>query len=284
VSKKLLVVLAHPDDETFGMGGTLALYARRGVDVHLICATRGEVGEMDSRYMHGFASAGERREAELRCAAENLGLKGVIFLDYRDSGMPGSPDNAHPQALAAQPVEKVATEIVQHIREIRPQVVITFDSIGGYRHPDHIAMHLATVQAFHLAGETAFHPNGHEPYSPQKLYFHTIPNTVLRLAVRLMPLVGQDPRRVGKNKDIDLVSIAQVQFPVHARIDYRQVAQIRDVATACHASQGGGRLMTGPFAYIRRVLASYETFMRAFPVPIPGSPVERDLFEGIEAD
>jgi LmbE family N-acetylglucosaminyl deacetylase len=67
VSKKLLAVLAHPDDETFGMGGTLALYARRGVDVHLICATRGEVGEMDSRYMHGFATAGDG--AKLNCAA-----------------------------------------------------------------------------------------------------------------------------------------------------------------------------------------------------------------------
>jgi N-acetyl-1-D-myo-inositol-2-amino-2-deoxy-alpha-D-glucopyranoside deacetylase len=284
VTKKLLAVLAHPDDETFGMGGTLALYARRGVDVHLICATRGEVGEMDPQYLKGFESAAERREAELRCAAENLGLKGVYFLDYRDSGMPGSPDNEHPQALAAQPLEKVSAEIADFIRKICPQVVITFDSIGGYRHPDHIAMHQATVQAFHLAGDDSYHPNGLEPYRPQKLYYHTIPNTVLRLAVRLMPLVGQDPRRVGKNKDIDLVSIAEVRFPVHARIDYRTVAKIREEATACHASQGGGRLMTGPFAYIRRMLASYETFMRAYPEPKAGGKVESDLFEGVQEE
>ena len=115
MSKKkavILSVLAHPDDESFGMGGTLALYAERGADVHLVCATRGEVGEMDEKYMQGFESIADRRESELRCAAGILGLEGVHFLDYRDSGMPGSPDNSHPQALFAQPVEEVAENIV----------------------------------------------------------------------------------------------------------------------------------------------------------------------------
>ncbi|NMD31244.1 MAG: PIG-L family deacetylase, partial [Chloroflexi bacterium] len=75
----LLVVLAHPDDETFGTGGTLAMYARRGVDVHLICATRGEAGEADQQYLEGYATVAERRMDELRCAAGLLGLKSVIF-------------------------------------------------------------------------------------------------------------------------------------------------------------------------------------------------------------
>jgi N-acetyl-1-D-myo-inositol-2-amino-2-deoxy-alpha-D-glucopyranoside deacetylase len=105
----LLAVLAHPDDESFGMGGTLALYAARGVEVHLVCATRGEVGEVSPELMKGFSSIAERREAELRCAAGVLGLAGVHFLDYRDSGMPGSEDNTHPQALAAQPLEDPRT-------------------------------------------------------------------------------------------------------------------------------------------------------------------------------
>ncbi len=85
-SPVLLAVLAHPDDETFGTGGTLALYARRGVQVYLVCATRGEVGEMDPQYMEGFASVADRREFELRCAAEKLGLAGVFFLGYRELG------------------------------------------------------------------------------------------------------------------------------------------------------------------------------------------------------
>lgn len=277
--KTLLAVLAHPDDETFGMGGTLALYARRDVDVYLICATRGEVGEMDPKYMRGFQSVAERRESELRCAAEHLGLKDVFFLNYRDSGMPGSPENLHPKALVGQPVEQVASDVARFIRMLRPQVVLTFDPIGGYRHPDHIAIHQATIRAFHQAGDPAFHTDGIEPYCPQKLYFHTMPHFILRWAVRLMPLFGKDPRRQGKNQDIDLVSITEVRFPVHARINYRSVSQIRDEATACHASQGGGRVLGGPLTFLRRVLASYETYMRAIPEPAPRMRVESDLFE-----
>lgn len=281
MNRALLAVLAHPDDETFGMGGTLALYARQGVDVYLICATRGEVGEMDPSLLHGFQSIADRRESELRCASQQLGLKDVFFLDYRDSGMPGSADNHHPQALAAQPVNTVAEGIIRYIRRIKPQVIVTFDPIGGYRHPDHIAIHLATVQAFNGASDPAFEIDGLAPFKPQKLYFHTMPHTMLRLAVRLMPLFGQDPRRQGKNKDIDLVSITEVSFPVHARINYRQVAKIRDEATACHTSQGGGRFLTGPLAVVRRVVGSYDTFMRALPEPIPNMGIESDLFNQV---
>ena len=95
---KLLAVLAHPDDETFGIGGTLALYASKGVAVHLICTTRGEAGDMPAALLEGFDSIAERREYELRCAADTLGLAGVHMLGYRDSGMAGSSDNLHPEA------------------------------------------------------------------------------------------------------------------------------------------------------------------------------------------
>ena len=277
--KVLLAILAHPDDETFGMGGTLAFYARQGVDVYLICATRGEVGEMDPKYMRGFNTPGERRESELRCAAENLGLKGVFFLDYRDSGMPGTADNQHPQALFMAPVEEVAEKIVRYLRRLKPNVVITFDPIGGYRHPDHISMHNATVRAFALAGDPNFIIDDLPPYQPQKLYFQTMPRTWLRLLVKLMPLFGQNPRAIGTNKDIDLVSIAETQFPIHARIDFRPVAKIRDVASACHASQGGG-MVKGPLGGLRRLLFSYEVYMQAVPAPKPGEKMQRDLFFG----
>jgi LmbE family N-acetylglucosaminyl deacetylase len=115
----LLAVLAHPDDETFGMGGTLAFYAQRGAAVHLICATRGEVGEVDEKYMQGFQSIAELRESELRCAAGILGLTGVYFLGYRDSGMPGSPDNQHPNALVAQSLDEVAAKVAHYIRLLK---------------------------------------------------------------------------------------------------------------------------------------------------------------------
>ncbi len=276
----LLAVMAHPDDETFGIGGTLALYARRGVKVHLVCATRGEVGEIDENYMEGHDSKAEVREAELRCAAGVLGLTSVNFLNYRDSGMPGSPDNQNPRALVAQPLEQVAGEITEWIRRLRPQVVITFDPIGGYRHPDHIAIHNATVRAFDAAADPQIYPDGLPAYQPQRLFFSVIPHGFLRVAVRLMPLFGFNPRQVGRNKDIDLVSISEVTFPVQAVVDFRPVADIRDKATACHASQGGGSLFQGMFGRLRRLFATRETFMQAYPIPQPGR-ISHDLFKGV---
>lgn len=275
----LVAVLAHPDDETFGTGGTLALYARRGVKVHLVCATRGEVGEVDPEFMQGFKSIAERRENELRCAAGLLGLSSVTFLDYRDSGMPGTEDNHHPQALAAQPVDRVAREIFKHIQRLKPQVLITFDPIGGYRHPDHIAIHRATVRAFEMFNESS--TSGIKgAYRPQKLYFNTFPRGFLRIGVRLIKLFGGDPTKFGRNKDIDLLAIADVDFPVNARINYRAVADIRDQASACHASQGGQSMNRGPLAWFRKLFSTNETYMKAFPPPEKGV-VEKDLFAGL---
>jgi LmbE family N-acetylglucosaminyl deacetylase len=282
----LLAVLAHPDDESFGMGGTLASYAQKGVDTHLICATRGEVGEIDQEYMKGFNTIAEKREAELRCAAGILGLNGVYFLDYRDSGMPGTPDNDHPRALAGASLEEVSSKIVHYIRLLKPQVVITFDPIGGYRHPDHIAMHKATVKAFKDAGDPEFQSerqfkNELPPFKPQKLYYHTFSRRFLRIAVRLMPIFGKDPRRWGRNGDIDLASLAVEDFPVHAKIDFRSVARKKEEASACHASQDGHRITKGITGWIFRLAEGKETFIRAYPPPQPGV-VEKDLFANID--
>jgi N-acetyl-1-D-myo-inositol-2-amino-2-deoxy-alpha-D-glucopyranoside deacetylase len=281
MKKVLLAVLAHPDDETFGTGGTLALYARMGVDVHLVCATRGEVGEMDPHLLRGFQSVGERREHELRCAADMLGLAGVHFLGYRDSGMPGSSDNHNPTALAAQPLEKVSAQVAHYIRLLKPQVVITFDPIGGYRHPDHIAIHNATVRAFREAGEVG-DPDGLPPFQADRLYFQTIPRGFLRFAVRLLPLIGRNPRKFGTNGDIDLVSIAEVNFPIHAEINYRSVANIRDQASRCHESQGGGSFSGGGLlGWLRRQFMAREQYMRAYPEALKGEKRIKDLFAGI---
>jgi LmbE family N-acetylglucosaminyl deacetylase len=279
-----MAVLAHPDDETFGMGGTLALYAKREAEVHLVCATRGEVGEVSPELMEGFASVGERREYELRCAAEVLGLADVHFLDYRDSGMPGSPDNDHPRALAAAPLEEVAGKVAHYIRSLKPQVVLTFDPIGGYKHPDHIAIQRATVQAFELAGSPDFKDES-PPYQPRKLYFHVMPRGMLRLAVHFLPLFGLDPHRFGRNQDIDLAALVEEDdFPVHAEIDVRSVAPQHEAATACHASQlGGGPPRRGPMSWLMRRFGRKEQFMRAYP-PAEKGLHERDLFKGVEVE
>lgn len=282
IEPTVLSVLAHPDDESFGMGGTLALYAQRGVAVHLVCATRGEVGEVEPEILKGFDSVADLRENELRCAAGILGLAGVHFLDYRDSGMPGSEDNRHPRALAAAPLDEAADKVVHYIRMLRPQIVLTFDPVGGYRHPDHIAIHQATVKAFHASGDPDAYPGDHPPYQPDKLYFHTFPRRFLRWVVRLMPLFGMDPTSFGQNSDIDLQAVVNEDFPVHARINFMQVQDLKDEASACHASQGGGgisrssRLLLLAF----RFAASKDNFIRAYPEPEPGLR-EKDLFEGI---
>jgi LmbE family N-acetylglucosaminyl deacetylase len=274
----LLAVLAHPDDESFGMGGTLALYASRGVDVHLVCATRGEVGEVTPELLEGFESIAKLRESELRCAAGVLGLTGVHFLDYRDSGMPGSADNTHPQALAAQPLDEVAAKVVRTIRELKPQVVLTFDPIGGYRHPDHIAIQRATVRAFEQAVNPDFAADSLPVYAPERLYFHKMPNGLLKFAVKFLPLIGKDPHKFGSNGDIDLVPIAEVDFPTNARIDIRSVLKKKEKAGACHASQGGGRMGGGILSLLMRMFSGTESFMRASPPVAEGERVAKDLF------
>lgn len=277
----LLAFMAHPSDEAFSIGGTLALYARRGVKVYVVSGTRGEVGEMDPELLKGFDSIGDKRAAELQCAAEALGLSGFYFLDYRDSGMPSSPEFNHPNAMAAQPTDEVAARIVHYIRMLKPQVVVTHDPIGGYKHPDHIALYRATKRAFEIASNPNM-PDDLPPFQPSKLYYQTMPKDLLRWALRIGPLLRMDPHHFGRNGDIDLAElVAEGDFPIHARIDCRSVSDIRDEASACHVSQGGGGLgRSRPMRLLRRLFGNDETFMRAYPAAEKGLR-ETDLFTGL---
>ena len=282
-SQVLLAVLAHPDDETFGSGGTLALYAKRGVEVHLVCATRGEAGTVSPEYMRDHESIAALREHELRCAAQHLGLSGVHFLDYRDSGMQGTTDNEHPQSLVNAAMDELAGRITHYIRKLKPQVVLTFDPAGGYGHPDHIAVNQATVEAFHAAGDATRYPESLPAHSPELLYFSTFPRRFLRLLLTFSSLFGADARRWGRNQDIDLAEVAQNQFPVHVRINYRSVAEAKRKATACHASQlDMGSSSRGLMGFLLRLSrrGTIETFMQAHPPKTSGG-TERDLFAGV---
>jgi len=265
--KKILAVLAHPDDESFGMGGTLAYYAKKGVEVHLVCATRGEAGDVPPEMLEEFGSVAKLRENELRCAAGILGLTGVHFLEYRDSGMTGSPDNNHPDALARAPIEEVAGEVTSYIREIRPDVVITFDPMGGYHHPDHVAIHKAAVKAFYAAGDHKSYPNGREPFQPGKLYYSVFPKGFFRWAVRLLKLFKQDPTKFGRNQDINLeILMGDEDYPPHVRVNYKSVLDLKLQAEACHASQQNfGHQSPWLFRIVRRIIGGKDSFMRAFP-------------------
>lgn len=283
-TQRLLASLAHPDDESFGPGGTLALYARQEAEVHLLCATNGDVGTVEPELMRGFQSIAELRLAELECAGKALGLTEIHPLGYRDSGMPGTADNDHPRALAAAPLDEVEERVVRVIRQVRPQVIITFDPIGGYHHPDHIRIHEATKLAFHSAANPERFPEAGQPHQAEKLYYHTFSRRWLRWIVRAMPLLGMDPGRWGRNNDIDLTALVEHEYPVHATIDVRPVMQAKNEATACHRSQteedgSPGFLLT----WLRRLGMGSETFTRAYPASLNGR-MENDLFDGISSN
>lgn len=280
MTKTILAVLAHPDDETFGLGGTLALYAQKGYDAYYVCATRGEVGTVDEEHMRGFSSIAEMRTDELMRAAKFLGLKDVFFLGYRDSGMPGTEDNKHPDAQVAHSIDEVAGRVVKYIRELKPDIVLTFDPIGGYKHPDHIHIHKATNLAFEKADDASFHPEAGAPFKPRALYYQVFPRGFLKWMVRLMPLFGKDPRKFGRNSDIDLTDLI-TDFPIHVRLDIRSVAEIKRQASAQHASQGGAQMRRGLMGLIGKVMGEREDYMRAYPPVVGRSRVKRDLFDDV---
>jgi LmbE family N-acetylglucosaminyl deacetylase len=275
--KTLLAIFAHPDDETFGPGGTLAKYAAEGAAVHLICATRGEVGESDLDDMGDCEDLACQREQELRCAADVLGMTGVHFLDYQDSGMAGSPANEHPRALIQADPDVLTEQVADWIRRLKPQVVLTFDPYGAYGHPDHIAIYRATVAAYERLPEEE---------RPQKLYFTATMQTLLKWTVWIMPLFGFDPKAVGKNKDIDLRAALDHALPITTKIDVGPHYDAKRLAAACHRSQ-----LSGPRPFWERLpqwlvrrAQSIETFHRASPPFQRGERIEKDLFANTDPE
>ncbi len=146
--KSLLVAVAHPDDETFGMGGTMALFVERGWRVTIVCATRGEAGEISDPSLATPETLGKVREQELRDACRVLGVDDVRFLDYRDSGMAGTPENDDARALCNADPARVTADFAAIQRDVRPAIVLTWDPSGGYGHPDHLAVHRFATAAF----------------------------------------------------------------------------------------------------------------------------------------
>lgn len=297
--KTLLVILAHPDDESFGPGGTLAKYAREGVAVHYLCGTRGESGTVDSHRLDGFADTGELRAAELMCAARELKLAGVHFLGYRDSGMAGAADNEHPDSLHAAPLDEAARRICDYIINLRPATIITHDQFGGYGHPDHIKLHHATLRAYEMMfglhidlsrwssdKQKVALVTRKEPLpayaslgmAAPKLYFTTFPKGMVRFGARVMPLLRQDPTKFGRNKDINLVQIASWDVPQTARVNTAGYEDVKARASACHASQ---QTPPGQTNIIMRMAfrrgRGVEHFSRVYPPFKMGDALEKEL-------
>ncbi|MBC8099330.1 MAG: PIG-L family deacetylase [Armatimonadetes bacterium] len=284
-NRRLLIAYAHPDDESFGLGAMIGKYVAEGAEVYYVCATNGDVGTVNPELLEGYSSVAELRLAELDRASAILGFKQVFKLGFKDSGMMGSPENDDPASLwyigKHQPAD-VTRRMVEVIRQVQPQVVVTFNKYGGYGHPDHIAIQRATTEAFKLAGD-ADYETGQAPYAPQKLYYSNIPKAMIQIGVAIMRLRGMNPRQAGRNKDIDVQAILDNIEPAHARLNIGAYYDIWDRASACHVSQGGGGRGFIPLPkWSRKYLVGSQHFTRVYPAPTHSNIDETDLFANVD--
>lgn len=277
----LLAVLAHPDDESFGLGGTLARYASEGVDVHIAIATDGVAGSVAEGYEDTLADLVDVRTRELNAAVDVLGGT-VHMLGFRDSGYIGDPANEHPESFVNIDEHIAAARVVELIRELRPQVVLTHDETGGYFHPDHIHCCKITTDAFFAAGDPGqFVQDGLAPYQPQRLYYSAFPNRMVKIFTTLLRLRGKDPTKMGRNEDIDFTKLGIPHNKLTAHINYRPYWDVKKLASAQHPSQGGGTSNSRALPeWIQRRFMATEYFMRAYP-PVAEGYVEHDFFDGI---
>ena len=173
----LLTVHAHPDDESSKGASTVARYAAAGVRTVLVCCTGGEAGDILNPAMDRpevRENLPEVRKGELEAAARIIGYSEVVELGYRDSGMPDSEANAHPDAFAAADLHEAVGRLVAVIRRTRPHVIITYhEDQKGYPHPDHLRVHDITIPAFEQAADPEAYPGTGEPWQPLKLYYQT---------------------------------------------------------------------------------------------------------------
>jgi len=275
----LLAVFAHPDDEAFGTGGTLSRYAAKGYKVCLVCATRGEAGEISDPSFATPENLGQVREQELRCAAETMGISELIFLDYRDSGMAGTPENEDPRAFDNATAEEVVPRLVGIIRHLRPQVIVTFEPNGGYGHPDHKAIHRHTLEAFHAAADAERFPQQGPPWQATRLFYSAIPRSFFIDMRKQLVEMGEDI------SDYDIFNNSEAGWPddqVNVHLDVSSTVKDKWDALNCHRTQfGPGNLFRRlPEDKVKKLM-SQEYFALAWPKPENCKQLT-SLFDGLE--
>lgn len=264
-SRTLLAVYAHPDDEGL-CGGTLARSAAEGHHTVLVCATRGEVGEISDPALATPETLPQVREGELRCAAAALNIGELIFLDYRDSGMAGTAENADPRSFVNVPAEEVVRGLVGIIRRVRPEVVLTFDPQGGYGHPDHIAVHTYTVTAFHAASDDRQFPDEGPAWAPSRLFYPMFSRDYFRTMRDRMAELGIDTSQFDRFDEFPWPDLQP-----NLTVDVSSTVDAKQQAFNCHATQFGPN---SPFRLLPidvvRELQGREQFALAWPVPAAG--------------
>ncbi|MGQ9630040.1 MAG: PIG-L deacetylase family protein [bacterium] len=258
-SLKLLAVFAHPDDESYGIGGTLAKCADEGIEVHLLCATRGEAGSTGDPPLCRQEELGCVREAELRKACEILGVRGLTLLDYIDGRVKYTDRR------------EAVGKIIRAMRKIKPQVIVTFGPDGIYGHPDHIAIGSYATEAFHASGKrasfTKHFEEGLAPHQPLKLYYTAVPRSFVEWAKGVLPNAD---RFIGMDDD-----------DITLKVDLGKYIEAKLSAIRCHRTQLNLLNRLEKIKSGIRERFGREHFVRAASY-IPGLPQkERDLFEGI---
>lgn len=278
----LLACFAHPDDEGL-VTGCFARYLAEGARVALICATRGEVGEIAPGVNATKETLGQWREQELRTAMSHVGLNEIYFLGYRDSGMEGTDDNRDPRNFMNAPDAVVIGQVVKIIRQTRPQVLVTFDPKGGYGHPDHIKIHRATMAAFEQAGDPECYPeqlrDGLQPHTPLKVYWTAFSREFFTEMARYLKEAGIDLAQFGT---FNPEARGTPEAEITTRIDVSPYLELKEKAWASHASQQNPN---SPFAKAPRELwqkfRQMENFVLAKSRVPKSDGVEDDLFAGI---
>ncbi len=276
--RAILACYAHPDDEQ-GVTGTLLRYGRQGVRTGLLCATRGEAGEISDPALATPETLGVVREGELRRAAAKAEIGSLWFLDYRDSGMVGTDPNHDPRAfINADPMEAVG-RIVRIVREFRPTLMLTFDPTGGYGHPDHLAINRWTTHAFHAAGDAAQYPAAGPAWTPARLYYASIPRSAIK---RMLEMVGRDnPNSPMRAMDPDKMGMTDEDI-THV-IEVPELVDLKLESLLSHATQysPSSPFFQMPEPFIR-AMRSKESFAFVAGVPLPAEADRSDLFAGLK--
>lgn len=279
---RVLLVHAHPDDETINNGATMAMYAQLGASVTLVTCTRGEEGEVLVPELSHLASSaedklGEHRITELAEAMKALGIKDHRFLAegeklYRDSGMIGTVQNERPDVFWQADLEEAANFLLSVIEEVKPHVMITYDEIGGYGHPDHIKAHRVAMRASEKS-----------KWQIQKIYWNTMPKSVLAESMAKMKEVGSD---FFGAESVDDLPFAKDDKFVTTLIDGNSFVEQKMAAMKAHLTQIS---LDGPFFALSNNLGlqvwghEYYTLVRGEKTePFDEAGREIDIFAGVK--
>ena len=283
-AKRLLLVHAHPDDETINNGVTMAKYAEAGAAVTLVTCTRGEEGEVLVTELANLASdkddkLGEHREIELKDAMAQLGINDFRFLGapnkkWRDSGMMGTPQNERGNVFWQADLDEASHELVKIILEIQPQVLITYDEFGGYGHPDHIKAHQVAMRAAELAAE--------QGWKVSKIYWNTIPRSVIQMGIEKMKEVGSD---FFGAESVDELPFAKPDELATTVVNAPEYVPQKLAAMKAHATQISE---DGPFFALSKNLGlsvwgdEYYTLVKGEKAaPFDSNGRELDIFAGV---